>query len=140
MVLDGHDDDGRVGCARRPCTRARPRLSARRARLSYGDFYAKSSAARWIAASQMWFASVMSADILSDGDDKKLIKKFICDKGLINVMNEPTKKDIVCKLCGKEDSKECQKQEEAEATPSAMANAVKSAMWKPAARAAADKK
>ena len=70
-----------------PCARARLRLSARRARLSYGDFYAKSSGARWIAASQMWFAAMMANDIIAEGDDSKLIRKFICDDGLLKSLD-----------------------------------------------------
>ena len=104
MVLDGHDDDGRVGCARRPCARARLRLSARRARLSYGDFYAKSSAARWVAASQMWFAAMMANDIIAEGDDSKLIRKFICDDGLLKSLDtegDGKQRLEVYRLCGK---------------------------------------
>lgn len=104
VVLDCHDDDGRVGCARRPCARARPRLSARRARLSYGDFYAKSSGARWIAASQMWFAAMMANDIIAEGDDSKLIRKFICDRGLLTTMKKGSEERAeVHRLCGKDD-------------------------------------
>ena len=29
----------------------------------------------------MWFAAVMASDIIAEGDDAKLIKKFICDDG-----------------------------------------------------------
>ena len=104
VVIDCHDDDGRVGCARRPCARARPRLSARRARLSYGDFFAKGAYARWLAASQMWLAVLMGSDIIKEADDKKLIKQFICNRGLIDVMQDGTKsKAEVLKICGDED-------------------------------------
>ena len=107
VVIDCHDDDGRVGCARRPCARARPRLSARRARLSYGDFFAKGAYARWLAASQMWLATLMGSDIIKEADDKKLIKKFICNKGLIDVMQDDTKsKAEVLKICGGDDDKQ----------------------------------
>ena len=34
----------------------------------------------------MWLATLMGSDIIKEADDKKLIKKFICNPGLRGVM------------------------------------------------------
>jgi hypothetical protein len=75
--------------------------------VGYGDFYAKSSGARWIAASQMWFAAMMANDIIAEGDDSKLIRKFICDRGLLKTMKKGSEERAeVHRLCGKDDEAE----------------------------------
>ena len=52
----------------------------------------------------MWLATLMGSDIIKEADDKKLIKKFICNKGLIDVMQDDTKsKAEVLKICGDDD-------------------------------------
>ena len=56
----------------------------------------------------MWLATLMGSDIIKEADDKKLIKKFICNPGLLDVMwpnqkgkADPKKtKEEVKKLCG----------------------------------------
>ena len=50
----------------------------------------------------MWFATLMGSDIIKEADDRKLIKSFVCNPGLRNVMWEDTKgtKDEVEKICG----------------------------------------
>ena len=58
----------------------------------------------------MWLATLMGSDIIKEADDKKLIKKFICNKGLINVMKGDKKDDPegskaeVVRICGTDDS------------------------------------
>ena len=47
----------------------------------------------------MWFAAMMANDIIAEGDDAKLIKKFICDDGLLNNLKENGPE--VYRLCGK---------------------------------------
>ena len=54
----------------------------------------------------MWLATLMGSDIIKEADDKKLIKQFICNPGLINVMldeskgdSKKTKKEVV-RICG----------------------------------------
>jgi hypothetical protein len=44
----------------------------------------------------------MGSDIIKEADDRKLIKNFVCNPGLRNVMWEDTKgtKDEVEKICG----------------------------------------
>ena len=55
----------------------------------------------------MWLATLMGSDIIKEADDKKLIKKFICNKGLIDVMQDDTKsKAEVLKICGGDDDKQ----------------------------------
>ena len=34
----------------------------------------------------MWLASLMSSGLLAEADDARLIKKFICDEGLLDSM------------------------------------------------------
>ena len=50
----------------------------------------------------MWLATLMGSDIIKEADDRKLIKSFVCNPGLRNVMWEDTKgtKDEVDKICG----------------------------------------
>ncbi len=70
-----------------------------------------------MAAIQMWVASLMSSGLLEEADDAKLIKKFICNPGLLDVMwpnkkgggADPKKtKEVVMKLCGVTDPKKTQ--------------------------------
>ena len=42
---------------------------------------------------------MMANDIIAEGDDAKLIKKFICDDGLLNNLKENGPE--VYRLCGK---------------------------------------
>ena len=53
----------------------------------------------------MWLASLMSSGLLAEADDARLIKKFICDEGLLNSMLDPKEDDSgnrkeVEELCG----------------------------------------
>lgn len=60
----------------------------------------------------MWLASLMSSGLLAEADDARLIKKFICNPGLLAVMypnqkggDDPKKtKEEVEKLCGVTDT------------------------------------
>ena len=47
---------------------------------------------------------MMANDIIAEGDDSKLIRKFICDDGLLNVLDDKgdgKERLEVYRLCGK---------------------------------------
>ena len=77
-----------------------------------------------MAAIQMWLASLMSSGLLEEADDAKLIKKFICNPGLLDVMwpnqkggADPKKtKEEVKKLCGVTDDTPATDDDETAAT------------------------
>ena len=51
----------------------------------------------------MWLASLMSSGLLAEADDARLIKKFICDEGLLDSMTKEEGKGNrkeVEELCG----------------------------------------
>ena len=49
----------------------------------------------------MWFAAMMANDIIAEGDDSKLIRKFICDDGLLKSLADGKQRLEVYRLCGK---------------------------------------
>ena len=49
----------------------------------------------------MWFAAMMANDIIAEGDDSKLIRKFICDDGLLKSLDPGKQRLEVYRLCGK---------------------------------------
>ena len=52
----------------------------------------------------MWFAAMMANDIIAEGDDSKLIRKFICDDGLLKSLDtegDGKQRLEVYRLCGK---------------------------------------
>lgn len=55
----------------------------------------------------MWLASLMSSGLLAEADDARLIKKFICDKGLLDSMTKDASgnRKEVEELCGTKQKK-----------------------------------